>query len=379
MYVTVNGTLQWLDGNRAQRKRQKRALELDAKASQTKDDQAPNQQTANAAAVDPAVAAEVLELEAAVAHGKKLGADVTLYEARLLAIRPPPPTAKTPTYGQAKHLADVLERKHSAQCDSVVAAQRNLDAQQTKLEELALELEEATVLRDAIMERDYQAKKTPQPAKSLLCVDQILKGEQIQLVYGKLFDPCDPALNTDDVAQLQAMEARVQTTAMDTFKAMFGKIMADETEKFQAEYRSRATKRKKVDEGDEDSGVKMEVEAANKNLPPPPNPLPPGAAPPPTDPPTQLTPEAPTLGDAQASGLPASSSKDGGGAPLQATPQKPKRTTAEETPEDKKRREDKTAAEALRTKSISAAKKIREQKVLESGAEKIAVDDEDDV
>ena len=117
--------------------------------------------------------------------------------------------------------------------------------------------------------------------------------------------------------------------------------------------------------------------AYDKNLPPPPNPLPPGTAPTPTDPPTPATPEATKHDDAPASGSPASSSKDGGGAPPQTTPQRPKRTNSEETPEDKNKREDTAASEALRTKSISAAKKIREQKVLDSGAEHLAVDDDD--
>ena len=377
MYAVVNGVNQWLDGNRAQRKKQKRALESEAKANQTTNAQGPNQQPANATAVDPAVSAEVLELETAIGHGKNLGAGVSLYEARLHAIRPPPATAKTPTYGQAKHAAEVLERKHSSQCDSVVAAQRNLDAQQAKLEELALELEEAIVLRDTIMERDYKATKAPQPAKSLLHVDQILKGEQIQLVYGKLFDPCDPALNTDDVAHLQAIEAAVQATAMEAFKATFGKILATETEKFQVEYRGRAAKRKKVGEDGEEGEDKMDTDAATLGLPPPPNPLPPDTAPTPTDPPTPATPAATQHEIAPASASLASSSKDGGGAPPQTTPQRPKRTNAEETPEDKKKREDTAASEALRTKSISAAKKIREQKVLDSGAEQIAVDDDD--
>ena len=199
----------------------------------------------------------------------------------------------------------------------MVAAQRNLDAQQAKLEELALELDEAIVLRDAIMEKDYKATKAPQPVKSLLHVDQILKGEQIQLVYGKLFYPSDPALNTDDVAQLQAMEAAVQATAMEAFKATFGKILAAKNETNQEEYRNRAGKRKKVGEDDPD---KMDTEAANKNLPPPPDPLPTGPAPTPTDPPPSATPQ----GVAPASASPASSSKDGGGPPPQATPQRPK-------------------------------------------------------
>ena len=137
MYVVVNGTSQWLDGNRAQRKKQKRALENEAKAKQVTDTQGASQPAGTANAVDPAVSAEILELETAIGHGKHLGADVSLYEARLRTIRPPPAAAKTPTYGQAKHAAEVLERKHSSQCDSVVAAQRNLDAQQAKLEELA--------------------------------------------------------------------------------------------------------------------------------------------------------------------------------------------------------------------------------------------------
>jgi len=97
MYVVVNGANQWLDGNRAQRKKQKRALENEAKAKQTTDAQGSNQPAGNASAVDPAVSAEVLELETAIGHGKHLGADVTLYEERLRTIRPPPAAAKTPT------------------------------------------------------------------------------------------------------------------------------------------------------------------------------------------------------------------------------------------------------------------------------------------
>ena len=138
MYVLVNGASVWLDGNRAQRKRQKRAFESEAKAKQTTDTPSASAPGGAATATDPAVAAEILELQTAIGHGKHLGADVSPYEARLRAITPAPAATKAPTYGQAKHAAEVLERKHSSQCDSVIAAQRNFDAQQAKLEELAL-------------------------------------------------------------------------------------------------------------------------------------------------------------------------------------------------------------------------------------------------
>ena len=90
MYVVVNGASTCLDGNRAQRKRQQRAMENEAKqATDTTGTIAPG---GAATASDPAVTAEILELETAIGHGKHLGADVSPYEARLRAIRPAPAT-----------------------------------------------------------------------------------------------------------------------------------------------------------------------------------------------------------------------------------------------------------------------------------------------
>ena len=120
----------------------------------------------------------------------------------------------------------------------------------------------------------------------------------------------------------------------------------------------------------------MDTDGANQNLPPPPD-LPPNgpALQTLTGPPPSATPQD----VAPASAAPASSSKDGGGPPPQTTPQKPKRSVPEETPDAKKKRLDTAASEALRAKSHIGAKKIRDQKLINSGAENAKVGDEEDL
>ena len=85
---------------------------------------------------------------------KELGADASLLEAELLEMRPPPPTAKQLSWGQTKHEANTLEHKHNVQVDAVIEAQQNLETQQQRLEEVALELAAARSLRDKLAEQE---------------------------------------------------------------------------------------------------------------------------------------------------------------------------------------------------------------------------------
>ena len=180
VYANIGGKQVWLEGNRAQRKRHRRTLEREAADASTAD----TSQDADASATDPANTTAIAELQAAIKCSKALGADVALLEARLLELRPPATaTPKQLTYGQAKYEAKTLEKKHHDQVNAVVLAQQALQAQTSKLDELALDLAKARQLRDELgqlelAECNKVKAEALAPMRSQLHVAQILQGEK---------------------------------------------------------------------------------------------------------------------------------------------------------------------------------------------------------
>ena len=83
MFATIGGVQHWLEGNRAQRKRQRRALELQTNGS-------ADSGGSTASVADPAHTAASPELGTAIKCNKALGADASLLEAKLLELRTTP-------------------------------------------------------------------------------------------------------------------------------------------------------------------------------------------------------------------------------------------------------------------------------------------------